>query len=99
MVGVPHGMQNNPQFQPQPTTVHNVELIQGYFSSGEEEGLGYQYPISMKNQRGSYSKQGAYSQPVNKQGRSGYMNPYPAQRMQMYHPGLYQQESDPLMYG
>jgi hypothetical protein len=30
-------MQNNPQFQPQPTTVHNVALIPNYFSSGEED--------------------------------------------------------------
>lgn len=30
-------VQSNPQFQPQPTTVHNVALIPNYFSSGEEE--------------------------------------------------------------
>lgn len=33
-----HGLQtNNPQFQPQPTTVQDVPLIPGYFNSGDED--------------------------------------------------------------
>ena len=55
LVGV-HGMQNNPQFQPQPTTTHKVALIPNYFSSGEEENNGFPQHAGMKNQRRGYAK-------------------------------------------
>jgi len=49
-------MQNNPQFQPQPTTTHKVALIPNYFSSGEEENNGFPQHAGMKNQRRGYAK-------------------------------------------
>ena len=58
LVGV-HGMQNNPQFQPQPnfeTTTHKVALIPNYFSSGEEENNGFHQHAGMKNQRRGFGK-------------------------------------------
>ena len=54
---------NNPHFKPQPTTVHNVALIPGYFSSGEEDNGGLPsgqnsgnnpYHYSMRNKGGSF---------------------------------------------
>lgn len=63
--------QQNPQFKPQPTTVHNVELIQGYFSSGEDEL--YSHPLSLKNRRKSPSKTG-YGHPAGHSLVSGGMH-------------------------
>jgi hypothetical protein len=46
----------NPNFQPQPTTVHNVELIHGYFSSGDEE-MAYPQITNQNKRSNSYMQQ------------------------------------------
>lgn len=53
----------NPNFQPQPTTVHNVELIHGYFSSGDEE-MAYPQITNQNKRSNSYMhqmRQGGFS--------------------------------------
>ena len=68
------GMASHPQFQPKPTTVHNVELIQGYFSSGEDE-----YYNNPNYKAKGYLKQG-YQHSVPKQSKqkfNQYGQPYP----------------------
>jgi hypothetical protein len=73
---VPHGMKNHPGFQPQPTTVHNVELIHGYFSSGDDEANYGYHRMSIKNNKAQMMRQGGYAQPMNnRQQRMGYFPP------------------------
>ena len=77
-------MMQNPQFQPQPTTTQNVELIHGYFSSGEEEGMAF--PVNLKNKK--IMRQGFKSQSKQNFGM------YPARMPHMYQPGAFYPNAD-----